>query len=74
MINDSPPKKYLRQGFSPLHYCVIDIFDSLYHDRHQCSTDNLYNSSSFYVNHTITKTRYYVIVFKEKKSKDFLKV
>ena len=47
MINDPAPKKYLRQGFSPMHYRVMIFLDSLDYDHHQCSMDNLYNSASF---------------------------
>ena len=47
MRNDPDPKKYLKQGISPLHYRTMDIFDSLKDDNHQFRIDNLYNSADF---------------------------
>eukprot|EP00957_Ditylum_brightwellii_P041759 3162387-Ditylum_brightwellii.AAC.1 len=47
MQNDPAPKKYLKQGFSPLHSHALCLFDSLEHEYHQCAVDNLYRSASF---------------------------
>eukprot|EP00957_Ditylum_brightwellii_P171217 13034159-Ditylum_brightwellii.AAC.1 len=47
MQNDPAPKKYLNQGFSPLHSHSICLFDSLKHEHHQCAMDNLYDYASF---------------------------
>ena len=47
MRNDPAPKKYLRQGLSPLHSRVMSLFDVLEEKHHQCAMDNLYNSASF---------------------------
>ena len=47
MRNDPAPKKYLKQGLSPLHSRVMSLFDSLTENHHQCAMDNLYNSASF---------------------------
>ena len=47
MRNDPAPKKYLRQGLSPLYSRVMALFDSLEDEYHQCDMDNLYNSATF---------------------------
>ena len=47
MRNDPAPRKYIRQGLSPLHSRVMALFDSVEEDHHQCAMDNLYNSATF---------------------------
>ena len=47
MRNDPAPRKYLKQGLSPLHSRVMYLFDSLKDDHHHCAMDNLYNSAAF---------------------------
>ena len=47
MQNDPAPKKYLKEGLSPLHARVMSLFDVLEEYYHQCAMDNLYNSVSF---------------------------
>ena len=47
MRNDPAPKKYLKQGLSPLHSRTMALFDSLKDDFHQVGMDNLYNSAAF---------------------------
>ena len=45
--NDEAPKKYTKQGLSPLHSRVMALFDSLGHKFHRCGMDNLYTSARF---------------------------
>ena len=47
MRNDPAPKKYLKQGLSPLHSRTMALFDSLKDDYHHVGMDNLYNSAAF---------------------------
>ena len=47
MRNDPAPKKYLKQGLSPLHSRVMALFDGVKDDHHHCAMDNLYNSAAF---------------------------
>ena len=47
MRNDPAPKKYLDTGLSPLHSCVMGLFDTVEDKHHQCAMDNLYNSAAF---------------------------
>ena len=47
MRNDRAPGKYLKQGLSPLHSCVMGLFDTVKDKHHQCAMDNLYNSAAF---------------------------
>ena len=46
MRNDPAPKKYLKQGLSPLHYQTMDFFHSLKDDHHQVGMDNIYKSDT----------------------------
>ena len=39
--NDPAPKKYLKQGLSPLHSRTMALFDSLEDDYHHVGMDNL---------------------------------
>ena len=48
MQNEPSPKKYLKQGLSPLHYRTMALFHSLKEDHHQAGMDNLYNYADFY--------------------------
>ena len=47
MRNDPAPKRYLKQGLSPLHYRTMSLFDLLKDDHHQAGMDNLYSSADF---------------------------
>ena len=47
MRNDPAPKKYLKQGLSPLHSRVMSLFDVVKDKYHHCTMDNLYNSAAF---------------------------
>ena len=47
MRNDPAPKKYLKQGMSPLHSRVMALFDAVKDSYHNCTMDNLYNSDAF---------------------------
>ena len=47
LCNDPAPKKYLKQGLSPLHSRTMALFDSLEDDYHHVGMDNLYNSAAF---------------------------
>ena len=47
MRNDPSPKKYLKQGLSPLHSQTMALFESLKDNNHQVGMDNLYNSADF---------------------------
>ena len=48
MRNHPAPRKYLKQGLSPLHSRTMALFDSLEDDYHQVGMDNLYNSATFF--------------------------
>ena len=55
MRNDPAIKNYLKQGLSPLHSRVMELFDALKDSYHHCTMDNLYNSAAFFraaYNHT----------------------
>ena len=45
--NDPVPKKYLKEGFSPLHTRVMSLFDVLEEHYYKCAKNNLYNAGSF---------------------------
>ena len=47
MRNDPAPNKYLKQGLSPLHSRVMELFDAMKDSYHHCTMDNLYNSTAF---------------------------
>ena len=47
MSNDHVSSKYLKQVLSPLHSCVMGLFDSIEDKHHQFTMDNLYNSAAF---------------------------
>ena len=47
MRNDPAPKKYLKQGLSPLHSRVMALFNAVKDSYHHCTMDNLYNSAAF---------------------------
>ena len=47
MRNDPAPKKYLKQGLSPLHSRVMALFDAVKDSYHQFTMDNLYKSAAF---------------------------
>ncbi|GFH49623.1 hypothetical protein CTEN210_06099 [Chaetoceros tenuissimus] len=47
MRNHPAPKKYLKQGASPLHSRVLALFDVLQDKHHRVGMDNLYNNVSF---------------------------
>ena len=46
--NEPPPEKYTKKGMSPLHACVMSLFDSLEDNAHNCNMDNLYTSANFF--------------------------
>ena len=46
-INDCPPKKYTKQGLSPLHTRVMYLFNSCDDEYHKYGVDNLYISAKF---------------------------
>ena len=48
MRNDLAPKKYLKQGLSPLHSIVVALFDAVKDSYHHWKMDNLYNYASFF--------------------------
>ena len=48
MRNDHAPKKYLKQGLSPLHSRVMELFDDVRDSYHHYTMDNLYNSDAFF--------------------------
>ena len=48
MWNETAPKKYLKQGLSPLHSQKMDLFDSLKDNCRQIGMDNIYNSAAFF--------------------------
>ena len=45
--NQPAPKKYLDEGFSPLHARVMALYDSLQDDFHRVRFDNLYMAAKF---------------------------
>ena len=45
--NQPAPKKYLQQGYAPLHSCILGMFDQLDEKHHNCWFDNLYLSAKF---------------------------
>ncbi len=45
--NQSAPKKYLKEGLSPLHSRCMALFDCLPNSYHQVRFDNLYMSAKF---------------------------
>ena len=45
--NHPAPPKYIKMNLSPLHYFLMDLFDSLQDKNHVCGMDELYNSSTF---------------------------
>ena len=47
MRNDPDPKKYLKQGLSPLHSQTMALFDSFKDDHHQVGMYNIYNYADF---------------------------
>ena len=47
MRNDPAPKKYMKQGLSPLNSRVMALFDAVKDSYHHCTMDNLYNSAAF---------------------------
>ena len=47
MRNDPAPRKYLKEGLSPLHARVMALYDSVEDQNHHCAMDNLYNSAAF---------------------------
>jgi len=47
MSNNPPFKKYTSLRLSPLHPCVMSLFDVVPDMYHCCKMDNLYNSVSF---------------------------
>ena len=47
MRNEPAPKKYLKQGLSPIHSQTMAPFDYLKDDHYQVRMENLYNSSGF---------------------------
>lgn len=42
-----PPDNYIKQGYSPLHVCVMFMFDQLQLPHHNVYMDNLYMSDLF---------------------------
>ena len=57
MRNDPAPRKYLKQGLSPLHSRKMALFDSLKEDHNQVGMNNLDNYAAFcrYANHHACK-------------------
>ena len=49
MRNYPAPKKYLKQGLSPLHSRVMALFDAVKDSYHHCTMYNLYNSAAFFI-------------------------
>ena len=47
MRNHPAPKKYMKEGASPLHSRVLALFDVLQDKHHRVGMDNLYNNVSF---------------------------
>ena len=47
MRNYPAPKKYLKQGLSPLHSRFMELFDAVKDSYHHCTMYNLYNSAAF---------------------------
>lgn len=47
MRNDPAPNKYTGNGYSPLHSCVLCLYDSMDNMYHNVGIDNLYNSAYF---------------------------
>ena len=45
--HDPPPKQYTNTGLSPLHSRVMNLFDGLSDQYHECGVDNLYMSAKF---------------------------
>jgi Transposase IS4 len=45
--NEPPPKKYIKQGLSPLHARVVWLFDKLEEKHYRVWMDNLYISAKF---------------------------
>ena len=46
MRNDPAPKRFLKQGLSPLHSRTMSLLDGVKDAYHQCTMDNLYMSAS----------------------------
>ena len=45
--NQPAPKKYLDDGFSPLHARIMTLFDCFIDEYHQVRFDNLYMAAKF---------------------------
>ena len=45
--NNPAPSNHIKNGLSPLHACVMALFDTLKDENHICAMDNLYNSATF---------------------------
>ena len=46
--HDPPPKKYTAIGLSPLHACVLYLFDLYEYEYHICDVGNLYMYAKFF--------------------------
>ena len=45
--NQPAPEKWTKKGYSPLHSCILGMFDQLENKFHNCWFDNLYLSARF---------------------------